>query len=369
MTQGAPTVQGTARDPFFDNAKLLAIVLVVAGHAWQPLKDSRAVWAGYLFVYMFHMPVFIVISGYFSRTFSFRPQQVKRLITGVAVPYIVFETAYTLYGNAMDDRDNDISLLSPWYLTWFLAALFVWRLTAPLWRVMRWYTAVGLSLVLALTGAANEPGPVLNLDRVLQFLPFFVLGLVMRPEHWRMLGARWVRIAAVPVMAAAAAMAYWVRGRMTAEWVFHSRGWGELHVAWPVGAAMTLALTACSLVMVAAFLAWVPRHRTWFTDLGAGTLCAYLLHGFFIRTAAWEGWFDGAFWHTPTGQLVVTALGTALALALTSAPVRDLLRPVMEPRLDWVFHRREPAAEASPSVGAAAAAAHRQPSRPKSMTP
>ncbi|MEU1949920.1 hypothetical protein ABZ554_47585, partial [Streptomyces sp. NPDC020125] len=26
----------------------------------------------------------------------------------------------------------------PWYLTWFLIALFVWRLTTPLWRIARW---------------------------------------------------------------------------------------------------------------------------------------------------------------------------------------------------------------------------------------
>ncbi|MER5968492.1 acyltransferase family protein [Streptomyces sp. NPDC002055] len=347
MTRGVPAVQGTARDPFFDNAKLLAIVLVVVGHAWQPLKDSHAMWAAYLFVYMFHMPVFILISGYFSRSFAFRPNQVKRLITGVAVPYAVFETAYTLYGNAVDGRSNDLSLLSPWYLTWFLAALFVWRLTAPLWRVLRADVAVGLAVVIALVGAAGEPGPVFNLDRVLQFLPFFVIGLVMRPEHWELLRSRPVRIAAVPAMAAAAAMAYWVKGRMTAEWVFHSRGWSELHVAWPVGAAMTLAMTACSLVLVAAFLAWVPRRDTWFTPLGAGTLCAYLLHGFFIRTAAWENWFDAAFWHTPLGQVVVTVLGVGLALALTSAPVRRLLRPVMEPRLEWAFRNREPAVAAA----------------------
>ncbi|MEV6315818.1 acyltransferase family protein [Streptomyces sp. NPDC051776] len=337
MTEGSAREQGSGRDPFFDNAKLLAMVLVVVGHAWQPLKDSRAVWAGYLFIYSFHMPVFIVLSGYFSRSFASKPGQVKRLVTGIAVPYAIFETLYTLYGNLVDDRGNDISLLSPWYLTWFLVALFVWRLTAPLWLVMRWYVALGLSVAIALTGAANEIGAVLNLDRILQFLPFFVIGLLMRPEHWEMLRARWVRVAAVPVMAAAAGVAYLAKGRMTSEWAVRSKSWGELHVPWPAGAAMSLALLICSLLLVAAFLAWVPRHRTWFTALGAGTLYAYLLHGLAIRTAAWEGWYDAAFWHSPTGRLAVTVLGVGLALFLSSAPVRKVFRPLVEPRLDWVF--------------------------------
>ncbi|KAF4407888.1 acyltransferase family protein [Streptomyces lycii] len=340
-----------ARDPFFDNAKLLAMVLVVTGHAWQPLKDSQAVWAGYLFVYTFHMPVFILLAGYFSRSFRFTPRQVKRLIGGVLVPYVVFETVYTLYGNAVDDRGNDISLITPWYLTWFLIALFVWRLTAPVWLAVRWYYALGLSLLIALLGTYAEVGAVLNLDRVLQFLPFFVIGLLMRPAHWDLLRSARARAVAVPVLAGAAVTAYWAHGRMTTEWAVRSKSWDQLGVSWPTGLAMSVALLVCSLALSAAFLACVPRRRTWFTVLGAGTLCAYLLHGLIIRTAAWEGWYERPFWHTPVGQLVVTALAVALALTLTSPPVRRLFRPVMEPRLDWAFHserRHRPAGEEEP---------------------
>lgn len=86
------------RDPFFDNAKYLAIVLVAVGHAWEPVMEgSRATRALYMVVYAFHMPAFVMVSGYFSRTFAARPDQLRRLVGGVLVPYLVFETAYTLY--------------------------------------------------------------------------------------------------------------------------------------------------------------------------------------------------------------------------------------------------------------------------------
>ncbi|NJQ00350.1 acyltransferase family protein [Streptomyces zingiberis] len=338
-----------ARDPFFDNAKLLAMVLVVVGHAWQPLKDSRAVWAAYFFLYTFHMPVFILLSGYFSRTFRGTGRQMRRLVAGVLVPYAVFETVYTLYGNAVDDRGNDISLLTPWYLTWFLIALFVWRLTAPLWLVLRPSLALGLSLALALLATAFDAGPVLNLDRVLQFLPFFVLGLLMRPDHWELVRTRAVRIAAIPLAAAGLATAYWARDHTTSEWAVRAKTWEQLGVDWPAGLVTSLALLVCSLALCAAFLAWVPRGNHWFTAFGAGTLVAYLLHGLIIRTAAWEGWYEPRFWHTPAGQLVVTVLGVGLALLLTSPPVRRLLRPVVEPRLDRLFPERRPAAETGPA--------------------
>ncbi|MBE9498737.1 acyltransferase family protein [Streptomyces sp. GKU 257-1] len=64
-----------ARDPFLDNAKFLLIVLVVIGHSWPMglVEGSRTVKAGYLWISSFHMPAFILLSGYFSRGFTGRP--------------------------------------------------------------------------------------------------------------------------------------------------------------------------------------------------------------------------------------------------------------------------------------------------------
>ncbi|MET8299117.1 acyltransferase family protein, partial [Streptomyces sp. NPDC005180] len=127
---GAAAEPAKRRDAYFDNAKYLAIVLVAVAHAWEPLMDgSRATRAAYMFVYTFHMPAFIIISGYFSRSFTARPDQLKRLVSGVVVPYVVFEVAYTLFKRwADDDPDYPFSMNDPLYLTWFLIALFVWRL-------------------------------------------------------------------------------------------------------------------------------------------------------------------------------------------------------------------------------------------------
>ncbi len=104
------------RDSFFDNAKYLAIVLVAMGHEWEPLHDdSRAAAALYVAMYTFHMPAFIVISGYFSKSFDAGPGRLRRLVTGIAVPYVLFEVAYTLFKRwADDDPTYPVSLLDPW---------------------------------------------------------------------------------------------------------------------------------------------------------------------------------------------------------------------------------------------------------------
>ncbi|WP_406008936.1 acyltransferase family protein [Streptomyces sp. NBC_00637] len=339
-SDGRPSPRPVAkRDAFFDNAKYLAIVLVAMGHAWESLKgDSRVLTAAYVLLYTFHMPAFIVISGFFSRSFDGSPAKLKRLVTGVVVPYIVFETAYPLLKTYVGGAPQDISLLDPYYLTWFLCALFIWRLTTPLWKLVRHPLPVALGIAMLASATPNIGGD-LDLPRVLQFLPFFVLGLNLKPEHFALVRRRWFRIAAVPVFAFALAFSWWAVPRMNSGWLYHRNSAQELGVPWWVGPVMQLALFGCSLLLTACFFSWVPGRTMWFTALGAGTLYGYLTHGLLIKTADYRGWFDHPALHRPLGEIAVTVVVAVAITLLCTGPVRRVLRFVMEPRMDWAFKR------------------------------
>ncbi|MGW7253757.1 acyltransferase family protein [Streptomyces sp. NPDC054834] len=343
----APVRVAPERDAFFDNAKYLAIVLVAMGHAWEPLRSgSRAVTALYMVVYAFHMPAFIVISGYFSRGFDASPAKIKRLVTGLVVPYVVFETAYTLFTRWSDGvPDRPVSLLDPLYLTWFLAALFIWRLTTPLWQRVRHPLPLALALAMLAT-LSPSIGSDLDLQRTLQFLPYFVLGLCLRPEHFRLVRRRAVRVLAAAVFAGALALACCAAPRFDYAWFFHRDSAAELGVPAWYGPVMTLAVFGCSLTLVACFLAWVPGRRTWFTALGAGTLYGYLLHGFVVQAANHWNWSRLGWTRDPLGELTVTLVAGLVVTALCTAPVRRVFRFAVEPRLDWAF-RRDPGQAAS----------------------
>ncbi|MGW6023778.1 acyltransferase family protein [Streptomyces sp. NPDC055099] len=328
------------RDSFFDNAKYLAIVLVAMGHAWEPLRgDSRAAAALYITVYTFHMPAFIVISGYFSRSFDASPGRLKRLVTGIAVPYVIFEVAYTFFKRwAGDDPTYPISLLDPWYLTWFLVALFVWRLTTPLWKVVRRPLPIALAIAV-LASVSPDIGDDLDLQRVLQFLPFFVLGLCLKPEHFQIVRRREARILALPVFAGALLFAYWAAPRMNAAWFYRRDSAQELAAPGWSGAVMTLGMFGCSVILVACFFAWVPGRRLWFTALGAGTLYGYLLHGFVAKGSRFWDWYDLDWLHTPLGEITVTLCAAALITALCTPPVQRLFKFAMEPEMEWAFKK------------------------------
>ncbi|MEU8708246.1 acyltransferase family protein [Streptomyces sp. NPDC048565] len=322
------------RDPFLDNAKYLAIVLVAMGHSWEPLPGSgRLVETFYTFVYTFHMPVFIIIAGYLSRGLELTSDRVWRLVTGLAVPYAVFEIAYTLFERLTGSPDFPLSPLTPYWLLWFLPALFLWRLTTPFWQRVRWPVALAL-VIASMAAVTSDIGGDLQLQRVLQFLPYYVLGLQLRPEHFDLVRRRAVRVGSVPVCLLALAVAYWAVPRTTTSWFFRRYGAEQLgSPAW-TGAVVTPLLFCCALVLSACFLAWVPNRRLWMTALGAGTLYGYLLHGFVIKGAVRLGLFDLDIVSTPLGRVLASVVAAAVVTALCGPPVRRVFRHVVEPRLD-----------------------------------
>ncbi|UNS97013.1 acyltransferase family protein [Streptomyces tubbatahanensis] len=347
------------RDPFFDNAKYLTIVLVGIGHAWDPLReDSRTAEALYFVLYTFHMPAFIIISGYLSRSFEGKPKQVQRLVTGVVVPYLAIQFAYTFFMRwANDDPDREFHFQEPGFALWFLCALFVWRLTTPLWKSLRWPMPVAL-VIGAAASVTPSIGGDLNLMRIGQFLPFFVLGLQLQPRHFQLVKRKEARYIAVPVTLCAMVFAYWAVPRMSKAWFLHDKAAADMGVPSWAGAVMYLALFGCGLVMTACFLSWVPRRHMWFTVLGAGTLYAYLLHIFFIQGSRQFDWYEMDWVDHPLSRVAITVLAAVMMTVLCTPWVTRLFKFAIEPKMGWFF-KRDPGAMArkressSPATGSA----------------
>jgi fucose 4-O-acetylase-like acetyltransferase len=353
VSPGAGAAAAPARDAFFDNAKLLATVLVVFGHTWGPLVGSpdeeRGVRALYLLVYAFHMPLFVMISGHFSRSFAAdasHPGRLRKLITSTIVPYVIFATAYQLYDNFRRGEPQSVDLVTPFYLTWFLVALFVWRITAAIWLNLRWPVLVATGIMLA-SGAASLSGD-LDLARILQFLPFYVLGLTVRPSHLAWIrDTTWLRPVAVLVFVAALVAAYRYAPQLPAGWFYRHSGHAQLHVGWSTWALGALALAAVALVLSVAFLALVPAKHNMLTPLATGTQYVYLLHGFIVQFALAYKFQNSPFVRSIPGFLTISALAVLATLVLSTPPVRRLFGWAVEPRMAWAF-TKDPVSRPAP---------------------
>ncbi|WP_121255245.1 acyltransferase family protein [Nocardioides ferulae] len=337
------------RDPWFDNAKMALVLLVVVGHAWTLLPQTELNARLYDFLYAWHMPAFLVVTGYLSRSFTWERTRLVRLVSTVAVPYVLFEAAMAVFRVHVGGEELDDLWRDPHWPMWFLAALFFWRLLTPVFRPLRG----GLPLAVAVSLAGGLwATDTLDLARVMGFLPFFVLGLKMTPERWERLRRPAAKAAGVVVLLAVWALSAHTDRWAATEWLYYRARYDELAASDTEAFLIRAVLLAVGVAGALAFLALVPRRGGWFARMGAWTLVVYLFHGFAVKGALYAGYADLAA-RFPVGSLVLTSvLGAGLALLLAWRPVATRLEPLVDPvgavqrRLEHAHALREAAIEA-----------------------
>lgn len=117
--------QAVKRDPYFDSLKFILITLVVFGHAISFVEGK---WANalYLWIYLFHMPLFIFVSGYFTKQLP--TEKFKKGILGLAETLIVFQIISRLLRYFLEGEACSLTLLvTPFWILWYLMALILWR--------------------------------------------------------------------------------------------------------------------------------------------------------------------------------------------------------------------------------------------------
>jgi fucose 4-O-acetylase-like acetyltransferase len=318
------------RDPWFDNAKMALVLLVVVGHSWTLLPHDAVNDHLYDFLYAWHIPAFVFLTGYLSRSFTWAPHRLWQLVRTVVVPYVIFECALALFriyvgGERLADLFRD-----PHWPMWYLSALFFWRLLTPVFTRMPTVVAIAVAITTSLV-AGLYAGDTLDVARVLGLLPFFVLGLTATPERLERLRAPWVRNAALLVFLAIAVVTTWTDQLAQTEWFYYRSQYGELDVGDGRAVLTRSVLLVIGTLGAWSFLALVPRLKGWFTGMGAATLVVYLFHGFFIKGAEYAGFMGWADEHAAVSLLVTTAAAAGLALLLALPAVARVLNHAVDP--------------------------------------
>jgi fucose 4-O-acetylase-like acetyltransferase len=316
------------RDPWLDNAKMALVTLVVIGHGWTLLPTTTLDNHLYDFLYAWHIPAFVLVTGYLSRGFTYTPQRFWQLFRTVVVPYMVFECAMALFRIYVGGEKLEDLFADPHWPMWYLSALFFWRLMTPIFRPM-WgglFVALGLSLVGGLWF-----GDTLDLARVFGLLPFFVLGLKATPERLEPLRSRTAKVAAVIILVGIFVLARFTDQLAQTEWLYYRSRYEEMDASDPEALLIRLVVIAIGLLGALAFLALVPRVSGWFTRMGAYTLVVYLFHGFVVKGLEFLGFPDWAVDHAHLALPLTTVGALLLALLLAWRPLASRLQNAVDP--------------------------------------
>jgi len=163
-------IENKDRSPYWDNIKGLLIFFVVLGHFLWDYRNQG--YARYIveFIYLFHMPAFIFVAGYFSKSHHSKS---KNSIFKLIIIYIIFNTALMLFGFIFEG--TSFFLLTPYYSSWFLISLIVWRLTIKFIDKIPHLFLISL-IISILIGFWSDVTNVLAISRTIVFFPFFVVG-------------------------------------------------------------------------------------------------------------------------------------------------------------------------------------------------
>lgn len=333
------------RIPLWDNARFGCIVLVVMGHAIQrQTLDSDNALTLYLFIYAFHMPAFAMISGYFSKATPPGSRQMRRILTDFVIPYVIFETIWSLVKWLVEGRPG-FNPTEPSWTLWFLLALAIFRLVLPYLVLVRWPLAWAVLLSVGVGYLANVDS-TFSLSRAIGILPFFVLGWELRQwrviDRWRDLGGvvwAWRALALGVFGAWLAVVALNVptfRAFDLQYWFFYDDSYRALGEREPWAGLLRLGLIALAIVLSAAFFMLIPRRETFFSAFGQATMYVYLLHSFVLYPLRESGVLraDHA---SATWLLTMVFASTAIAIVLASPLVRRVFRPLIEPKPRWLF--------------------------------
>ncbi len=298
----------TERIALWDNLKFFLITMVAIGHIIDNFTyDSKFILGLFLFIYSFHMPAFIFVSGIFAKK-TIRDRNVTK-----ALPYLtmffVSMLLYFLYG-AIFEKAYVVSFFKMMSLPWFMFAIFAMYLITMVTQKYKPAFILTISVLLALVaGYSMEDGNWFCWMRIVNFYPFFYMGYLLEPKKVEaVVCKKKVKITAIVLLVAIFCLYVRFGSRLDCfrSALFGALPYTRLGDYGQMGWLVRLVLYLISFAIIFLLVAAVPTKKTVFSVLGERTLAIYATHNIVIKI----------FWHYVTKEqfLAVFSYGWQLAL-------------------------------------------------------
>lgn len=266
------------RNLLFDNIKGILIFLVVFGHSLELLKD-KYILANiiYAYIYMFHMPSFIFISGYFSKNLK---KSQDSAFEKFLLPFLLITIPWNVVGFLMGV--SNYSFFTPAWAMWYLFSMFLWKLTLP--YLIKIKGIFKISLLLGITaGMFMEFNSFMSLSRTFTFLPYFLAGYFF-DEHLIQKIREKPKILAILIFIIVFLIAIYfsIANDIPIEILWLDRPFINLNYSIKLGLIIRIILYIIGFLMTFSILNLITTKKTIFANIGRNTLSVYLLHIFLI---------------------------------------------------------------------------------------
>ncbi|MCD8019145.1 MAG: hypothetical protein LUF92_06030 [Clostridiales bacterium] len=178
---------------------------VVIGHfANQFTEDSLFLRSISLFIYSYHMPLFIFIAGLLQKKWTNKnPFRWSKPVYYILLGYLLKTGIFLI--KVIFHRPARFLLFEDTGIPWYMFAMAAFVVITYAVRNVNWKVFLPMTVILALmTGYVNEIGSFLYLSRIIVFFPFYYAGYLLEPDAViRFTRRKAVRIGSVGVIMSA----------------------------------------------------------------------------------------------------------------------------------------------------------------------
>lgn len=316
------------RNYYFDNVKFLLIFLVVTGHIIEPMIENF-LWLKslYVIIYSFHMPMFVFISGYFSK--NIENTHIAKRITHYVLPYMIFQLLYSLFNIYILKAPNAfITFIAPYWIMWYMFSLLTWQLILPYFIQLKYPVILAIIMSL-LAGMDQGIGYTLSLSRTIVFFPYFLMGYYFNTDIIKKYELKNYKYIAYLLTTLLIIILAYNAESINIRWLHGSYSYKQLNSNYLLGIFYRSLQYLLAIIFLLCILLLTPKVKTIFSAIGSKTVYIYLLHGFIIKMLVkhqFYGLIDSSY-----KAVFLILIAFLLCLILSAKPVRIVLKPILYP--------------------------------------
>lgn len=267
------------RDTKWDNIKFILITCVVTGHMiYLFLGDSVLAKGIYLWIYSFHMPAFLFLSGMFSKH-AVETKNSRRILDYLAI-YLLMKTLQSVANYFVNGK---VTFRFFWEAGpgWYALAMAVYIFISSILKDVDKRKLLLLAVLAGcMAGYDNHLGDHFASARIVTFYPFFLLGLYLEPEEIKKTMKKPVRVISGIILFATFLITilyterfYWMLKLFKGKYAYAQAGVIGLR-----GPVYRFLLYIGMLLMAYCVFAVISSKKKWYSDIGRNTLPIFIFH-------------------------------------------------------------------------------------------
>ncbi len=288
------------RNHYWDNIKGILMLLTVFAHVLFQLQSrSEFIDKTVDYIYMFHMPAFVFVSGFFGKSQNSHSEE--------SILKLIF--LYIIFNSLMCFMFGYSSLLVPVYSYWYLLALIAWRLTAHHIAKIKELRSILLVLFL-FAGFFPSINNTLSAARIICFLPYYMAGYSLSKEKSAELEEK-PYLKRLPVgigcIAAAAVIAFFAYD----YFMYTDNALQMFAYADPIDAFGRIVLMMIAFLMIFALRCLsVNKEIPFLTKIGKNSMWIFILHRPFTL------WISSFIEGKTVGAVIMAALISSIVICV-----------------------------------------------------